>query len=78
MPGSKVLTLACAGLVLAGCAAFDEARLEDRTYARVDYENRFRDYRAACQRNGGRIYVLASGRVDRDGIPARGDRYFCR
>ncbi len=78
MPRYKVSVLACALVVLAGCAAFDEARLEDRSYANVDYENRFRDYRAACQRNGGQVFILASGRVGRDGIPARGDRYFCR
>lgn len=78
MPGRKALTIACAGFVLAGCAPFDEVRLEDRTYARADYENRFLDYRAACQRNGGRVYILASGRVGRDGVPTRGDRYFCR
>ena len=78
MPRFKTPILAFAVLTLAGCAALDETRLEDRTYARADFENRFLDYRAACQRNGGRIYILATGRVDRDGIPGRGDRYFCR
>ena len=78
MPRSRVTVLACALVALAGCATFDEARLEDRTYARADYENRFLDYRADCQRNGGRVFIMASSRVGRDGIPTRGDRYFCR
>ncbi len=62
---------------LAGCAPLSESRLEARAYANVDYENQFRDYRAACHSNGGRIYVMASGKVGRDGIPNRGDRYYC-
>ncbi len=78
MQRCKALTLACAAVALAGCATLDEARLEGRSYARADYENRFLDYRATCQQNGGRIFILASGRVGRDGVPARGDRYFCR
>ena len=78
MPRNQVTVLACALAALAGCASLDEARLEDRSYARADFENRFLDYRAACQRNGGRVFILASGKVGRDGIPTRGDRYVCR
>ncbi|MEO1246160.1 MAG: hypothetical protein AAFX56_10810 [Pseudomonadota bacterium] len=69
--------LVLAVLLASGCASLSEPRLEARTYANADYENRFRDYRASCHRGGGRIYVMATGKVGRDGIPNRGDRYYC-
>jgi len=73
----KTTAVLFAVVALAGCAPLGESRLEARTYANVDYENQFRDYRAACHSNGGRIYIMASGKVGRDGIPNRGDRYYC-
>ena len=73
----KTTFILLAAAALGACAPLPESRLEARVYANVDYENQFRDYRAACHSNGGRIYVMASGKVGRDGIPNRGDRYYC-
>ncbi len=44
---------------------------------RLSWAEKFRKDRARCLAAGGRIVVMASGSVDRDGIPARGDRYVC-
>ena len=66
-----------AGLAGAGCAPLSEVDVEAREYENVDFENQFIAYRQQCMANGGRVFVLANGRVDRRGIPSRGSYFTC-
>ena len=50
----------------------------DRQIRRDEWADKFRADRARCLNGGGRIVVMASRSLDRKGIPARGDRYFCQ
>ena len=68
--------LATALLTTSGCA-MTEAQVEARDYRRIDFEEQFKADRRQCLARGGRIYVNAASNVGRDGIPQRGDRYFC-
>ena len=63
--------------LLAGCATMSADQLDARQYREVDHASKFRDYRSRCLSRGGRIYIAASQSLGRDGVPARGDRYFC-
>ena len=81
-------------LSIAGCAATavpepprakaavaGEVLIESRTdnqLRRDAWADRFRKDRARCLNAGKRIVVMASGAPDRNGIPVRGDRYFCQ
>ena len=60
-----------------GCATLSEAELEHREYERASFEAEFLDYRARCTLEGKRIWISARGKVGRDGIPSRGDVYYC-
>ena len=66
-----------AGLAGGACAPMSEVGQEAREYENVDFENQFIAYRQQCVANGGRVFVLANGRVDRRGIPLRGSYYTC-
>ena len=69
--------LIAAGVLATGCAPLPQIALDEREYRRVDFENQFIEFKRRCVQSGGRVYVMASGNVDRRGIPARGDRYTC-
>jgi hypothetical protein len=81
MPGTTCLRLAillaAALSTTTGCATLSNAELEYRDYQRAEFRNQFLDERTRCQQRGGRIYVDAKQTLGRDGIPKRGDRYFC-
>ena len=64
-------------LLLAACVPLNEDAREDREYRNLDFQARFLEYRRQCYARGGRIYVNATGSLDRDGIPRRGSRYTC-
>ncbi len=66
-----------AGLTGVACAPMSEVDQEAREYENVDFKNEFLAYRQQCVANGGRVFVLANGRVDRRGIPLRGSYYTC-
>jgi hypothetical protein len=75
-------TLSIAGVLLLGlasgaCAPMSEVEQEAREFENADFENEFIAYRQQCVANGGRVFVLANGRVDRRGIPSRGTYYTC-
>ena len=62
-------------------AATDPSLFESRTdrqIRRAAWAEKFRKDRARCLNAGKRIIVMASRSLDRKGIPARGDRYFCQ
>ncbi len=63
--------------VLAGCAPLQESRSVTAGYDRLDFKARFLDYRRQCYARGGRIYINATGSLDRDGAPPRGSHYRC-
>lgn len=81
-------------LWLAGCAApgalespaarspaHGDALVESRTDKQIRrdvWAERFLAARERCESEGRRIVIMATGRPDRDGIPASGDRYFCQ
>ena len=69
--------LVAAAILAAGCAPLPQIAQDEREYRRVDFENQFLEFKRRCVQSGGRVFVLAGGNVDRDGIPARGDRYTC-
>ncbi len=86
------LTAVVACLLAAGCAstgtastsaapqAREGALVEDLSAAqlrRLSWAETFKKDRARCLASGGRIVVMATGKVGRDGVPARGDHYFC-
>ena len=60
-----------------GCASLTDAQWEHLEYERASYEAEFLDYRARCTQTGKRIWISARGKVGRDGIPSRGDVYYC-
>lgn len=75
---NALLPLAVGALLMtAGCASLSERQLEEREYRNVDYAERFKAARSQCRARGGRMYVNASSKLDRNGVPNRGDRYFC-
>ena len=65
-------------LLAAGCISLTEAQLEAREYRRADFRNQFTDYRQACLAAGGTIIIDAKQSLDRNDMPHRGDRYYCR
>lgn len=65
-------------LVATGCISLTEAQLEARDYRRADFRNQFIDYRQRCLASGGKIFIDAKQSLDRDDLPHRGDRYYCR
>ena len=69
--------LVAAGVLAAGCAPLPQLAQDEREYRRVDFENQFLEFKRRCVQSGGRVFVMASGNVDRRGIPSRGDRYTC-
>ena len=69
--------IVAAAILAAGCAPLPQIAQDEREYRRVDFENQFLEFKRRCVQSGGRVFVLAGGNVDRDGIPARGDRYTC-
>ncbi len=69
-----VVTIA---LLLAGCASLSDQARENREYRRLDFQARFLEYRRQCYAAGGRIYINATGSLDRAGVPKRGSRYNC-
>ena len=71
----KILLLLLA--TLPACAAFDGRRSDADGYDRLDFKARFLDYRRQCYARGGRIYINATGGLDRDGAPPRGSYYSC-
>ncbi len=71
---SAFITIA---LGASGCASLSEAELEMREYSNVEYREVFREFRQKCFQQGGRIIIDARGKVGRDGVPRRGDNYFC-
>ena len=64
-------------LMTAGCTSLSERQLEEREYRNVEFAERFKAARSECLARGGRMYINASSKLDRNGIPNRGDRYFC-
>lgn len=76
----RTLRISCvflAGLASAACAPMSEVGQEAREFENVDFENEFIAYRQQCVASGGRVFILANGRVDRRGIPRRGSYYTC-
>ena len=69
--------LVAAGILAAGCAPLPQIAQDEREYRRVDFQNQFLEFKRRCVQSGGRVFVMAGGNVDRNGIPARGDRYTC-
>ena len=69
--------IVAAAILATGCAPLPQIAQDEREYRRVDFENQFLEFKRRCVQSGGRVFVLAGGNVDRDGIPARGDRYTC-
>ncbi len=84
------LVVAC--LLVAGCASTGKVPTSNEPQARegtlvedlstsqlrrLSWAEKFKTDRARCLASGGRIVVMATGHVDRDGVPARGNRYFC-
>jgi len=66
-----VVLFACAGCTMTA------RQIDAREYRRTDFKEQFRAERRHCVARGGRIYINASRKVGRDGIPGRGDYYFC-
>ena len=62
---------------LSACAAPGDVRFDRSRYDRLDFKARFLDYRRQCYARGGRIYIDATGSLDRDGAPPRGSHYRC-
>ena len=60
-----------------GCTTLSDADFERRQYERATFEAEFLDYRARCNQRGKRIWVSAWSKVGRDGVPSRGDVYYC-
>jgi len=73
----RVAGLVAVALVACGCAPLTEVQLENREYRRVEHIERFRAFRADCQARGKRVLIDAISQLPRDGMPGRGDRYFC-
>lgn len=73
----RIAILIAVALPLTGCATLDEEARESREYRRGDLQARYLEYRRQCYAEGGRIYVNATGSLDRNGVPKRGSRYTC-
>jgi len=73
----RVAGLLVVALVVCGCAPLTEVQLENREYRRVEHIERFRAFRADCRARGKRVLIDAIRQLPRDGMPGRGDRYFC-
>ena len=73
----RIAAVLLAGLVSGACAPMSAVEQEAREFENVDFENEFIAYRQQCVASGGRVFVLANGRVDRRGIPSRGTYYTC-
>lgn len=74
----RAAVLLPAVLLATGCISLTEAQLEAREYRRADFRNQFIDYRQRCLAASGRIIVDAKQSLDRNDLPHRGDRYYCR
>lgn len=70
-----VLSVGCA--IGAGCSTSQTLDQESRRYERMDYQARFVNFRSACLKQGGLVYIDARKRPLRPGIPEPGDRYYC-
>jgi len=74
----QALTLVIAAAAcLGGCATLSDREAEAREYRQVDFKARYLEYRSRCRAGGGWILVQPAGRLNRDGIPRRGDRWRC-
>lgn len=74
----QALSLAAAAAAcLVGCTTLSEREAEAREYRRIDFETRYFEYRERCHAGGGWILMEPVGRMHRDGIPRRGDRWRC-
>ena len=69
--------IALVGLAGGACAPMAEVAQDEREFENVDFDNQFIAYRQQCVANGGRVLIMANGRVDRRGIPSRGTYYTC-
>lgn len=67
----------CCGIG-AGCSTTSALDQESRRYERADYQARFVDFRSACLKQGGLVYIDARKRPLRPGMPEPGDRYYCQ
>jgi hypothetical protein len=61
----------------AGCTTLDQGRFDASDYRRVEFEEKFRSYKARCLAGGGQIFIDAKQRLPRSGIPRPGDYYSC-
>lgn len=64
-------------LAMGGCGTLTDVQLEAREHRRAAFDSRFNAYRSQCHAAGKRIVIDAIGKVGRDGMPKRGDSYFC-
>jgi hypothetical protein len=62
---------------LGGCAGLTPAQIDVRDAQRFEFRQQFHALRQQCHARGGRIYISAQRTVGRDGVPRRGDRYYC-
>ena len=73
-----IAVLGSCGAVIAGCSTTSSLDQESRRYERMDYQARFRDFRSACLKQGGLVFIDARKRPLRPGMPEPGDRYYCQ
>lgn len=70
--------LLLAGLMtVTACGSLTPGQRDEREYRRVQFEDRFIDFRQQCRASGGRIVIDAKQGLRRGDIPRRGDRYVC-
>lgn len=73
----RIALLIVPALLLSACAGTDSQRAELREYGKLEWRDRFLEYRRRCNGSGGFVVVRATGSVERDGVPTVGDGYQC-
>ena len=64
-------------LFSAACSTMTEKEWEAREYARVEWQEQFRNDRRECLARGGNWVVDGTAELDRDDIPKRRVFYVC-
>lgn len=73
----RLAAVLAALLLMCACAGVTKPSQGSAHLNQTAYQERFKATRSQCNAQGGRMVIAASQRLDRDGVPARGDYYFC-